>query len=100
MSVWDKKFRGLLEASEENDELKARVATLEDQIDKIAKAVSGVQRTAIDLTKICVDNHKGLEEVFTYLTDINTVEDHDPMQNEDGEFPSLEELAERKRMMN
>ncbi len=99
MSVWDKKFRELLEASEENQALKERVAVLEDQINRIAQAVSGVQRTAIDLTKICVDNRRGLEEVFTYLT-ASDVEDHDPMQNEDGELPSPEELAERKRMMN
>jgi len=99
VSVWDKKFKELLEASEENQALKAQVATLEDQISRIAQAVSGVQRTAIDLTKICVDNRRGLEEVFTYLTAAD-IEDHDPMQNEDGELPSPEELADRKRMMN
>lgn len=97
MSVWAKKFKQLLDASEENTALKERVSSLEDQVGKMQHALGSLMKSYVDLAKMTVDNRKGLEEVFAYLTS-EGLED-DALLSEDNES-TPEELAERKRMMN
>jgi len=99
MSIWDKKFKMLLEASEENTALKEHVITLESQILRIAQAVSGVQKSCIDLTKILISNKREIDDICSYLTAESNIED-DQMQSQEAEGETLDELAQRKRMMN
>ncbi len=97
MSMWDKKFKLLLEASEENNVLKGRVLSLEDQLEKMQTALGHLMKSYVDLAKMTMDHRKGLEEVFTYLT---AEELADESLSEDISDATPEELAERKRMMN
>lgn len=96
MSVWAKKFKQMLEQSEENSALKDRVTALEDQLEKMSYAFGNVMKSYVDLAKITVDNRKTLEEVLAYITNVNADDD---VFNDEIEV-SPEELAERKRMMN
>jgi len=96
VSVWAKKFKQMLEQSEENSALKDRVTALEDQLEKMSYAFGNVMKSYVDLAKITVDNRKTLEEVLAYITNVNADDD---VFNDEIEV-SPEELAERKRMMN
>jgi hypothetical protein len=98
--MWAKKFKLLLEASEENTTLKARVFELEDQVGKMQHALGHVMKSYVDLARMTIDHRKGLEEVFSYLTANETVEEVDDSMIVDEPADSPEELAERKRMMN
>ncbi len=98
--MWSKKFKQLLEASEENSALKARVFELEDQVEKMQHALGHVMKSYVDLAKMTIDHRNGLEEVFSYLTNNETVEEVDDSMIVDESSDSPEELAERKRMMN
>lgn len=97
MSILSKKFKALLEASEENNALKRRVTALEDQVDKMHGALGHVMKSYVDLAKMTVDHRQGLEEVYAYLT-ASELDESDALSDEPE--PTPEELAERKRMMN
>ncbi len=100
MSVWTKKFKLLLEASEENTALKARMLELEDQVAKLQQALGNIMKSYIDLARMTVDHQKSLEEVFNYLTANELVEEVDDTMIVDETDGSPEDLATRKRMMN
>ena len=104
MSVWAKKFKQLLDESEENAALKARVDNLEELIEKMSSAFGNVMKSYVDLAKVTINNRKGLEDVLAYLTS-NEIENEIVEDNKDHGFAderaaSPEELAERKRTMN
>ena len=101
MNFWDKKFKQMLAASEENEALKARVGALETQLAQLATALGQVMKGYVDLGKITMDNRKGLEEVYAYLTAEGAHEEHgnDPLLSDEAEM-SEEELIARRRLLN
>lgn len=93
--MFDKKFKEMLERSEEHQALVKRVASLESQVVSMSKALSDALKAYTELARITVDNRKSLEAIHDYLTD--------PL-GETGEEPASdmtpEELAEYKRNLN
>ena len=106
MSILDKKFKLLLDSSEENIALKDRVTALEVKVEQMSQALGQVMKSYVELAKMTVDHRLGLEEVYTYLTSENNFKsanacdcDKDHMLSGDEPEDSPEEIA-RKRMMN
>lgn len=102
MSIFDKKFRDLLDHAPEHVALKERVTTLEAQVAALGNALTTVMKAYSDMARVTVDHRKSLEEIYSFLTDPLEYETSVASEGETAAKSDMtpEELAAYKRNLN
>lgn len=102
MSLFDKKFKELLDASPDHAALKERavaleerVVSLERQVVTIGQALNDTLRSYIDLARVTADNRLTLEELMNLMSP-----EGNDLANADDAEPSVEELTALKKTLN